>query len=337
MADEKVELTFSNKAAVILMSLGREQAAEVIKHLSETEVKKLSRAFIAVQELDRNVQRDISMEFNKMLHATEKILIDGRDFAKEVINSAFGEKADESLVEALSGGRKESLASLISDMPTNIADNFLQSEHPQTIAFLLSKMPPEKAANMLSKMSEEMQTEVLIRISKLVQVKRDVVEEVCEVLRNQLRGVSIGGEEILGGPKACAQILNFTNEDVEERILTEVGESNPELADEIRNLMFTFEDITKIEDRSIQNILKEVQREQLAVALKTASAELKELLFKNMSLRAAELLKDDLDSLGPTKLKDVENAQQDIVDIVRRLEAEGKIQLAGADGEDVFV
>lgn len=337
MADEKIELTLTNKAAVILMSLGTEQAAEVIKHLSETEVKKLSKAFVAVQELDRDVQRSISMEFNKMLQAAETMVVDGRDFAKEVFSSAFGEEAAESFVEALSGGRKESLASLISDMPPNIADNFLQSEHPQTIAFLLSKMPPDKASGMLAKMSDEMQTEVLIRISKLDQVKRDVVEEVCEVLRNQLRGVSMGGEEDLGGPKACAQILNFINKNIEERILTDVEETYPELAEEIRNLMFTFEDVLKIDDRSIQTILKDVQREQLVLALKTASNELKTLLFKNMSQRAAELLKDDLDSLGPTKIKDVEKAQQGIVDIIRRLEAEGKIQLAGAGGEDALV
>ncbi len=337
MADEKTELSLTNKAAVILMSLGTEQAAEVIKYLSEDEIKKLSRAFMAVQELDRDIQRDISMEFNKMLQAAEKMVVDGRDFAKEVISSAFGEEAGESFVEALSGGRKESLASLISDMPPNIADNFLQSEHPQTIAFLLSKMPADKAASMLSKMSEEMQTEALIRISKLEQVKRDVVDDVCDVLRNQLRGVSMGGEEDLGGPKACAQILNFINKNIEERILTEVEETYPELAEEIRNLMFTFEDVLKIDDRSIQTILKDVPREQLVLALKTASTELRDLLFKNMSQRAADMLKDDLDSLGPTKLKDVEKAQQGIVDVIRRLEAEGKIQLAGAGGEDALV
>lgn len=337
MAEEKPELSLTNKAAVVLMSIGSAQAAEVMKLLTEAEVKKLSKAFLTVQELDRDVQRDISMEFHKMLQAADKMVVDGREFAKEVIQSAFGDNVSESLVEALSGGRKESLASLIAEMPESIADNFLQSEHPQTLAFILSKMQPQHAAEMLSKMTDEMQTEALLRISKLDKVKRDVVEDVCEVLRYQLRGVSVEGEESLGGPKVCAQILNFIRKDVEERILTEVEESFPELAEDIRNLMFTFEDLLKIEDRNIQTILKDVQRETLVLAMKTATPELKELLFKNMSQRAAEMLKDDLDNMGPTKLKDVEKAQQGIVDTVRRLEAEGKIQLAGAGDEDAFV
>lgn len=334
MADDRSTV---QKAAVVMMSLGTEQAAEVMKYLNENEVKKLSRAFTAVQELDRDVQRDISLEFHKMLKAAEKMVVDGREFAKEVIESAFGEDVAESLVATLAGKNQESLATLISDMPQNLAENFLQSEHPQTISFILSKMPAQKAAEMMLSLSEELQTDVLVRISKLEQVKRDVVDEVCEVIKNQVRGITVGGGEDLGGPKACAQILNFIDKTVEERILTEVEDTHPELAEEIRNLMFTFEDMLKIDDRSIQTILKDVQREQLVLALKTASPELRELLFKNMSQRAAEMLRDDLDSLGPTKVKDVEKAQQGVVDIIRRLEAEGKIQLSSGSAEDAFV
>ncbi|HQH28598.1 MAG TPA: flagellar motor switch protein FliG, partial [Oligoflexia bacterium] len=285
---------------------------------------------------ERDTQRAIAAEFQTMLHASETMVVDGREFAKDVIGSAFGTDAGETLLEYITGSRKEPLSALIADIPQNIVDNFIQSEHPQTIAFLMTKMGPEKAADLLSKMPEEMQTDVLIRVAQLEHVKSDVIDEVREVLRTQLRGVSMGEEEELGGPKATAEILNFVDRNNEERIISEIEEIYPELAENVRNLMFTFEDIVKIDDRSIQTILKEVPRDQLVLALKTASSELKGLLFRNISQRAAEMLQDDLEALGPTPLKDVEKAQQAVVDVVRRLEAEGKITVA-TGAEDVLV
>jgi flagellar motor switch protein FliG len=334
MADRS--LSTLEKAAIVLMSLGKTQAAEVMKFLNETEVKKLSRAFMGVQEVDRETQKSVATEFHNMLHAAERVVVDGREFAKDVIGSAFGDQAGDALLEYISGSRKEGISALINDIPSNIVDNFIQSEHPQTIAFLLTKMVPELAAELLAKMTEETQTDVLVRISQLEHVKADVIDEVREVLRSQLRGVSMREEEEAGGPKAAADILNFVDRNNEERILTEIEEMFPELAEEIRNLMFTFEDLGKIDDRSIQTLLKEVPRDQLVLALKTASDDLRDLLFRNISQRAAQMLREDLETLGPTKLKDVEKAQQAIVDIVRRLEAEGKIQVAGG-GDDVLV
>ncbi len=334
MAD--VVIANVTKAAVVLMSLGKDLAAEVMKHLTESEVKKLSRAFMSVSEVERDLQRSIAAQFQTMLRASNSVVVDGQDFAKEVIGAAFGTDTGDSLLEYVTGSRKEPLSTLIADIPQNIVDNFIQSEHPQTIAFLMTKMGAELASELLTKMPEEMQTDVLIRVSQLDHVKAEVVDEVREVLRSQLRGVSMGEEEEVGGPKASADILNFIDRGNEERIITEIEEIYPELAEEIRNLMFTFEDIGKIDDRSIQTILKEVPRDQLVLALKTASEDLKDLLFRNISQRAAEMLKDDLDTLGPTPLKDVEKAQQGIVDVVRRLEAEGKITVA-TGSEDVLV
>lgn len=335
MAD-KPELAPAEKAALVLMSLGKAQAAAVMKFLTETEVKKLSRTFMAVQEVEREVQAAVASEFHNMLRAAEKVVVDGREFAESVITDAFGEEAGDSLLSYITGTKKEPLATLLSDIPQNIVDSFIQSEHPQTIAFLLTKMNPEQAAEMMEKMPEEMQTEVMVRISQLEHVKGDVIDEVREVLRSQLRGVSMRGEEELGGPKAAADILNFVDRNNEERMLAEIEEMYPELAEDLRNLMFTFEDVQKIGDRDIQQILKEVPRDQLVLALKTASDELKELLFRNISTRAAQMLQEDLESLGPTKLKDVVKAQQGIVDVVRRLDAEGKITVGGG-AEEVLV
>jgi flagellar motor switch protein FliG len=330
------ELSTTEKAALVLMSLGKDQAAEVMKFLSEGEVKKLSRTFMAVTEVDRDTQRSVIGEFHKMINAAERIVVDGREFAKDVISNAFGEEAGDSLLEYITGSKKEPLSMLLGDIPQNVIDNFMQSEHPQTIAFLLTNMVPEQAATALSQMPEELQTEVLVRISQLEHVKADVVDEVREVLRNQLRGVSLRSEEELGGTRAAADILNFVDRNNEARIVTEIEETFPELAEEIRNLMFTFEDILKIDDRGVQELMKEVPREQLVVALKTASPELKELLFRNISQRAAQMLQEDLEVLGPTKLKDVEKAQKSIVDVVRRLESEGKI-VTGGGSDDVMV
>jgi flagellar motor switch protein FliG len=188
----------------------------------------------------------------------------------------------------------------------------------------------------LKQMQPEMQTDVLIRISNISNVKADVVDEVREVLQSQLCGDGTADEDI-GGPKSAADILNFIDRSSEERIIAEIEETFPDLAETIRNLMFTFEDIKKIDDRGVQTILKDIPREQLVLALKTASPELRELIFRNVSQRAAEMIKEDLESLGPVKLKDVEKAQQAIVDVVRRLEEEGKIVIGGGGGGDQLV
>lgn len=325
------------KAAIVLMSLGKTQAADVMKYLSETEVKKLSRAFMGVQEVSRDIQQQVAGEFRNMLKAAETLVVDGQEFAKDVIASAFGEEAGDSLLDYISGSRKEPLAAILNDIPENIIENFIQIEHPQTIAFLLTKMHPEMAARMLARLPEEMQVDVVVRLSHLNNVKTEVVDEIREVFRGHLRGVGARDEEVVGGPKAAASILNLVERANEERILADVEESWPELAEQIRNLMFTFEDLKKLDDRSVQTVLKEVPREQLVLSLKTASPALKELLFRNISQRAAQMLQEDLETLGPTKLKDVEKSQQAIIDVVRKLEGEGKIAIGGGSGGDVLV
>ncbi len=331
------ELSATEKAALTLLTLGKELASSVLQNLTEAEVKRLSRAFMSVHEVDRETQFAISKEFSGMMKASETLLVDGRGFAKDVISSAFGEQAGEGLLDYISGSRKEAISTIISDVPEKILNNFVAAEHPQTIAFLLTKMNPDQAALVLSKMSEEAQTDLVVRIAHLNNVKSDVLDEVREVLRSQLKS-GAGEEEEVIGTKSAANILNYVDRTNEDRILTEVEEMYPDMAEQIRNLMFTFEDINKIDDRGIQTVLKEVPRDQLVLALKTASEDLKDKLFRNVSQRAAEMIKEDLSAMGPTKLKDVEKAQQGIVDIVRRLEAEGKIATGGGGGgEDQFV
>jgi len=328
------ELTNVEKAALILMSLGKETASQVLQNLNEQEVKRISRAFMAVHEVDRETQLNVAAEFKKMLKASETMLIDGREFAKDVISEAFGETAGEGLLEYITGSRKEPISAIIQDVPEKILTAFIAAEHPQTVSFLMTKMNPDQAAMVLQTLQEEQQTDILVRIANLNNVKADVVDEVREVLRSQLRGNGLNDEEEIGGPKAAADILNFVERTNEERILTEIEEMYPDMAEQIRNLMFTFEDVKKIDDKGIQAILKEVPRDQLVMSLKTCSQDLKDLLFRNVSQRAAQMIQEDLSAMGPVKLKDVEKAQQGIVDIVRRLEAEGKIAVGGAGAEE---
>jgi flagellar motor switch protein FliG len=264
------------------------------------------------------------------------LLVDGREFAKGLIADAFGEEQGGELLEYITGSRKEPIAQIISDVPEKILNAFITAEHPQTVAFLLTRMNPDQAAVILQKLTEDTQTDILVRVANLNNVKADVVDEVREVLRSQLQASSSTEEEVIG-PKSAADILNFVDRNNEERILTEIEEMYPDLAEQIRNLMFTFEDCKRIDDRSVQVVLKEVPRDQLVLALKTASEQLRDLLMRNVSKRAAEMILDDLSNLGPVKIKEVEKAQQGIVDIVRRLEAEGKISIGGGAEDEAYI
>jgi flagellar motor switch protein FliG len=331
------ELTPAEKSALTLLSLGKEVAAQVMQHLNESEVKRISRAFLSVNEIDREAQLQICKEFRTLLKAGETLLIDGREFAKDVIAGAFGDGADNNMLDFVTGARKEPISSILAEVPDRVLIPFISAEHPQTISFLMTKMNPDQAAQVLQTLTEEQQTDILVRISHLNTVRNEVLDEVREVLRASLRGSSASEEEELFGPKSAADILNFVERNNEERILSEIEEMYPEIADQIRNLMFTFEDVGRIDDKGIQAILKDVPRDQLVLALKTASPELSQQLLRNMSQRAAAMIAEDLQTLGPVKLKDVEKAQQSIVDTVRRLESEGKILIGGSGSDDQLV
>ncbi len=330
------ELTNTEKAALTLLTLGQDITSQVLKILTEPEVKRISRAFMTVNQVPREVQFQIAKEFRVMIKSGETLLVDGREFAKGAIEGAFGEVAGQGMLDFISGTKKEPISQIVKEIPEKILNGFIQTEHPQTVAFLLTRMNPDQASGVLQGLPEDVQTDIILRIAHLNNVSTEVIDEVREVLRSQLRGSGLAdGEEVIG-PKSAADILNFVDRTNEERIIAEVEEMFPDIAEQIRNLMFTFEDIKKIDDRGIQTVLKEVPRDQLVLGLKTVSPELREQLFRNVSQRAAQMIQEDLEAMGPVKLKDVEKAQQGIVDIVRRLEAEGKIVVGGGT-EDAMI
>ena len=248
-------LSSVEKAALSLLTMGKDLASSVLQNLAETEVKRISRAFMTVSEVDRETQLEVVKEFRGMLKAGDVLLVDGREFAKDIITKAFGDESGEGLLEYISGSKKEQISAIIQDVPEKILTGFLNSEHPQTIAFLMTKMNPDQAATALQRLGEEQQTDILLRIANLNTVKSDIVDEVREVLRAQLRTSGVGEEQV-GGAKSAADILNFIDRNNEERILTEIEEMYPELAESIRNLMFTFEDVNKVDDKGVQAVLK---------------------------------------------------------------------------------
>jgi flagellar motor switch protein FliG len=331
------ELTPSEKSALILLSLGKDVATQVLQHLSEAEIKKISRAFVTVTEIERELQFQICREFQQLLKAGERLLVDGREFAKDIITNAFGDGEENTFLDFMTGTRKEPLSTLLAEVPDRALKPFISAEHPQTIAFLLTKMNHEQAASVLQNLTEEQQTDILVRISHLTNVRSEVLDEVREVLRSSLKGTTSSDEDEVFGPKSAADILNFVERNNEERILSEMEEMYPDITEQIRNLMFTFEDLQKIDDKGIQVILKETARDQLVLSLKTASPELSELILRNMSQRAAAMIQEELETLGPVKLKDVEKAQQGVIDLVKRLEGEGKIMISGSGADDQLV
>lgn len=331
------DLNNTERAALTLLALGKDLAAEILQHLSEAEVKRVSKAFMAMSEVDRETQLVIAQQFRTMLKAGKTMLVDGPEYARELISTAFGAEGVERLIDYISGARKERLSSIFGSVPDKILRPFFAAEHPQTVAFLLTKMNPDQAAKVLQGMRQEQQTDILLRISNLNMVKGEVVDEVREVLNSTLRSSGLAQEEEIGGPKAAADILNFFDRNNEARIVAEIDEMFPDIAESIRNLMFTFEDLQRLDDRAFQTLLKDVARDQLILSLKTASQPLRDLIFRNMSQRAAGMLQEDLAALGPTKLKDIEKAQQGIIDTLRRLEAEGKIQVSGGGDADMMI
>ena len=215
--------------------------------------------------------------------------------------------------------------------------NFLVNEHPQTIAVILAHLEPEKKCEVLKRMPESLQAEAVLRMANLDYISPELIEEVDKVLRQELATMGSVEQSQLGGVQPVAEMLNVMDKNTETAIMSRLEEKDPILAEEIRKLMFVFEDIIKIDDRGIQALLKEIPNEKLLLALKTANEDIKEKIFKNMSSRASTLIQEDLQSMGPSKLSDVEGAQQEIVNMARKLEAEGKILIARGGAEDALV
>jgi flagellar motor switch protein FliG len=328
------------KAAVLLFNLGEDLAAEIIRNLDEEERKKLGVSMARIFALPPDAIESVFMEFKARASSNEAIPFNPGErtqFLRNVFSKALrGEKVEDLLDEIQDKG-KWNLFQKLRKLDTKTLANFMQNEHPQTIAVVLAHLDPGQAAGILEELPQRLQTEILYRIAQLEKVPPALLQEIDQILEEEISVIENVEGGTVGGIRSAAEILNQMKGTEENQILQAMDEQQQGLADEIRRWMFVFEDMIHVDDRSIMAVLKEVESETLKTALRTASEELKEKIFKNMSERAATMMKEDLEVMGPVRLKDVEAAQQAIIRVGKKLENEGKAVLTSKGKEDVFV
>ena len=320
------------KAAIFLSSLGEDAAAEVLRGLEVKAIGKLTVQMTKMKAVSREVADQVLKEVHESVGRGE-ISVGGEAFVKTVLAKGLGEEGASRILELAS---KEGPLEALQWLDTKTLVNFLVTEHPQTVAIIICLIEPSQAAEVLSALPEALKADVARRIATIERIPEGAIAELKDVIKKQLDiGASKGAK--LGGARIVAEILNQCDRSTEQKVLAKIEEDNNQLADSIRQLMFVFDDLVKVDDRGIQLILKEVTTEDLSLALKTASQALKDKIFKNMSQRAAAILKEDMQVRGPVKVSEVEHAQQNVVKVARKLEADGKIVIAGRGGEELVV
>ena len=323
-------------AAILLMSLGEQEASEVFKHLAPKEVQRLGETIARMKAVSRE-RVDHVIESFDLLAANESMLVpDSNEYVKAVLRKALGEDKAKLLIDRiLQGSDVTGIESLKWMDPSSVAE-LLRNEHPQIAAAILVHLEFDQASDVLKMFTERQRNEVMVRIATLDGIQPMALRDLNEVMSKVLAGGDRGKKSSLGGVKTAAEILNMLGSAVETSVLDFVRETDNDLAQKIMDNMFTFDDVEKIDDKGIQALMKEVQSESLVIALKGATPALRDKIFKNMSTRAAETLKEDLDSRGPVRLSEVEAEQKEMLKIVRRLVDEGQIVLAGG-GDEQFV
>lgn len=334
--EKEADLTHLEKAAIIISSLPENVASEVLRYLDSAEIERLSTCIARMGTIPSEVVDTTINGFIQMAVQGAGAISLGKEYAESLISKVLGEDKAKTIVSRMSESEGFRSLELLEDLDPKTLTDLTRNEHPQTIALILSHLSPEKAGNILTNLPEELRAEVVLRISNLERVPPDVVSEVAEMLESEVKSMGGVGHQ-LGGIKTVADILNQMDRAAESSILTKIEETDPKMADDIRQLMFIFDDLVLIDDRGIQEVLKEISSDDLAKALKTASESVKEKIFKNMSERAAEMLNEDIEDMGPIRLSEVEKAQQAITQVALRLEEEGKIVVGGRGGEEVFV
>ncbi len=326
------------KAAILLVSLGLEVSAQILKHLGEDEIEQLTLELASVRKVSREEREAVLEEFHQMGRAQEYLAEGGIEYAREVLERALGTQKAFDILERLTSSLQVRPFDFIRKAdPTQIL-NFIQNEHPQTIALVLAYLTPGQAAVILSDLPPNLQADVARRIALMERTSPDVIHEVERVLEQKLSSLMSQDYASAGGIEAVVQVLNSVDRATEKSILETLGVEDPELAEEIKKRMFVFEDIVKMDDRSVQRVLREIDiSKDLPMALKVASEDVKAKIFKNMSKRAVENLKENIEYLGPVRLRDVEEAQQVIVNVIRRLEDEGEVITGRGGGDEIIV
>lgn len=330
------ELPSRQKSAIILAVMGPEVAAEVLKHLTDEQVEAITLEMARLEKISPEVRNKIVSEFHEMAQAQDFIAEGGVDNARKALMKAFGEEQAELMIRKVVNAMQIVPFEFLKRTDPQQLLSFVQDEHPQTIAVILAYLPPAQSGTILMKLPAELRGDVAERIAVMEQTPPEVIRNIEQVLEKKMSNVISQEVSKAGGPKTLVDLLGRVDRQTERLILDSLSENNPEVADTVKNMMFVFEDILQLDDRAVQSILKEVDVKELAMALKGVGQEVQEKVFGNMSERAVNMLKEDMEFMGPVKLRNVEEAQQKIVATIRRLEEAGEISV-GRGEEDVLV
>ena len=331
------EFTGLQKAAILLITLGPERSADIFKHLKEDEIEELTLEIANTRSISPQVTEDVLNEFYQICLAQQDIAEGGIGYATELLDKALGADKAQEVISKLTASLQVRPFEFVRKTDPSQRLNFIQDEHPQTIAMILSYLTAPQASMVLGALPPEKQADVAKRIAMMDRTSPDVIKEVERVLERKLSSLVNQDYTIVGGVDAIVSILNAVDRSTEKHIMESLEIEEPELADEIRKKMFVFEDILLLDDRAIQRVLRDVDNADLGVALKAANEEVQNVIFKNLSKRLAAMIKEDMEFMGPVRMKDVEEAQQKIVSVIRKLEDAGEIVISRGGGDEIVV
>ena len=325
------------KAAVLLIALGPEKSASIFKHLKEEEVEELTLEIANTRNITPQMKEDVISEFYQVCLAQQYIAEGGINYAKELLEKSFGSERAMDVIGKLTASLQVKPFEFVRKTDATQLLNFIQDEHPQTIALILSYLSAAQSALILSALPPDRQADVAKRIAVMDRTSPDVIKEVEKVLESKLASLVNQDYTIIGGVDAVVEILNTVDRGTEKHIMETLEIEEPELADEIRKKMFVFEDILLLDDRAIQRVLRDVDNGDLAIAMKGSNEEVQNAIFNNMSKRLSAMIKEDMEFMGPVRMKDVEEAQQKIVNIIRKLEDSAEIVISRGGGDEIIV
>jgi flagellar motor switch protein FliG len=336
MADTEKAGTNKRKAAIFLLTIGPEKAAKILKHLSDEEIEDLTLEIANLKNITEQEREDALKEFSNMMKAKEFINKGGIEYAKEVLEKALGHEKAAEIINKLTSNLQVKPFDFMKKSDVTQLVNFLQNEHPQTVALVLAYLDPKQAAQIIVSFPEELQAEVVKRLALLERASPEIVKQIEKNIEKRLSTFVVQDFSKVGGIDVSVELVNALDRTTGKRILDDIKKTDPDLSEEIKKKMFVFEDILKLDDRSIQMLLREVDTQDLALAIRGSAEDVKNKIISNMSKRAGALLEDELKFMGPVRVKDVETAQQKIVAIVRKLEDAGEIIISHGGGEDIL-
>jgi len=333
----KDELTPKEKAAILLISLGKEYSAELYKYLSEDEISDMTLSITTTRRVDPELRELIINEFYEMCLTQKFITEGGIDYARDILEEAIGADKAEEMIRKLSSSLQVRPFDFIRRVDSTQILNVIHNEHPQIIALVLSYIEPKQSAQIIASLPSERQTEIISRISNMGSTSPEYVKEAERILERKITSMGFTENIIVGGIDTIVEIVNSLDRSSEKNILESLDVNDSELADEIRKRLFVFEDIAKLNNVTVQRVLREINNADLAVALKMAGEDVTRTIFANISKRLQDMIKDDMEVMGPVRVRDVEEAQQRIVNVIRKLEDEGEIIVARGEGDDLIV